>query len=151
MTSYFSQPAGASASNGEVGSPSSPSGTTGGRPTALSNRLTSVLSASYTDSDIRAALGQLDERGIRNTAETRRTLRLDIQKEVIDSNGKIIQDFGKVADVSSSPSPPPFLEPIAMLQKLKIAFFSLRMYSNFRASAQPFQTLTRYATTCASI
>jgi hypothetical protein len=61
--------------------------------------LTSVLSSSYTDADIREALGILDDRETQNTPETRRNLRLDIQKEVIDSNGQIIQDFGKVADV----------------------------------------------------
>lgn len=69
------------------------------RSSALSNRLTSVLSASYADSDIRDALETLDNRNIRNTAETRRQLRLDVQKEVIDSNGAIIRDFGKVAEV----------------------------------------------------
>ncbi|EEP80610.1 conserved hypothetical protein [Uncinocarpus reesii 1704] len=68
------------------------------KPTALSNRLNTVLSTSYTDSDIRDALETLDKRGLENTADTRRTLRLDIQKEVIDSNGSIIQDFGKVAE-----------------------------------------------------
>ncbi|KAI1996538.1 Golgi transport complex subunit 6 [Ophidiomyces ophidiicola] len=68
------------------------------KPTALSNRLNTVLSTSYTDSDIRDALETLDKRSIQNTAETRRTLHLDIQKEVIDSNGSIIQDFRKVAE-----------------------------------------------------
>ncbi|EEQ30432.1 Golgi transport complex subunit 6 [Microsporum canis] len=68
------------------------------RQTALANRLNSALSASYADSEIRDALETLDSRGIQNTAETRRTLRLDVQKEVIDSNGKIIQDFGRVAE-----------------------------------------------------
>lgn len=72
------------------------------KPTALSNRLNTVLSTSYTDADIRDALEILDSRGIENTAETRRTLRLDIQKEVIDSNGSIVQDFGKVAEVRIS-------------------------------------------------
>ncbi|RAO68872.1 uncharacterized protein BHQ10_004884 [Talaromyces amestolkiae] len=68
------------------------------RSTALSNRLTSVLSASYADSDIRDALETLDKRGIKNTAERRRQLRLDIQKEVLDCNGEIVADFGKVAE-----------------------------------------------------
>ncbi|EZF30783.1 hypothetical protein H109_06472 [Trichophyton interdigitale MR816] len=68
------------------------------RQTALANRLNSALAASYADSEFRDALETLDSRGIQNTAETRRTLRLDVQKEVIDSNGKIIQDFGRVAE-----------------------------------------------------
>ena len=33
------------------------------------------------------------------TAETRRQLRLELQKEVIDSNGEIIDEFAKVAEV----------------------------------------------------
>lgn len=38
-------------------------------------------------------------RGIHNTAETRRQLRLDVQKEVVDCNAEIVKDFGKVAEV----------------------------------------------------
>ena len=69
------------------------------RSTALSNKLSSVLSASYADSEIRDALRSLDERETKNTAETRRRLRLDIQKEVIQRNGAVIQEFGHVAEV----------------------------------------------------
>lgn len=69
------------------------------RSNALSNRLTSVLSASYADSDIRDALETLSLRGIHNTAEVRRQLRLDVQKEVVDSNAEIVRDFGLVAEV----------------------------------------------------
>ena len=68
----------------------------GGNP--LSTKLTSVLSTSYVDSEFREALALLDERGVSNSAETRRRLRLDVQKEVIDSNGQIIAEFGRVAD-----------------------------------------------------
>ncbi|KAL1841018.1 hypothetical protein VTJ49DRAFT_7534 [Mycothermus thermophilus] len=64
----------------------------------LSSKVVTVLSSSYTDTEFREALGLLDERGISNTAETRRRLRLDLQKEVIDSNGEIIDDFAKVAE-----------------------------------------------------
>lgn len=101
MSNYFSNPPGAasSGSNGASQSPLSPTGAAVPRSTALSNKLNSVLSASYADSDIRGALEILDGRGIQNTPETRRQLRLDVQKEVIDSNGKIVQDFGKVAEV----------------------------------------------------
>ena len=105
MASYFTPSLASPAQNGSVTSPVSPSGQPSARPTVLSNRLTTVLSSSYTDSDIRDSLNILDGRGTENTAETRRTLRLDIQKEVIDTNGKIIRDFGQVADVSSLPPP----------------------------------------------
>ncbi|KAF2972041.1 hypothetical protein GQX73_g1549 [Xylaria multiplex] len=64
----------------------------------ISSKVTSVLSTSYADSEFREALALLDERGINNSAETRRQLRLDVQKEVIDSNGQIISEFGRVAD-----------------------------------------------------
>ena len=66
---------------------------------AISNKLSSILSVSYADSEIRDALHTLDEKGIRNTAETRRKLRLDAQKEVIQRNGAVIQEFGHVAEV----------------------------------------------------
>ena len=69
------------------------------KPNALSNKLSSVLSASYADSEIRDALRSLDEKGIRNNAETRRKLRLDAQKEVIERDGAIVQEFGHVAEV----------------------------------------------------
>ncbi len=71
------------------------------RSNALSNKLTSVLSASYADLEIRDALQTLDARRVRNTAETRRRLRLDSQKEVIEHNGNIIKDFGHFAEVRS--------------------------------------------------
>ena len=66
---------------------------------AISNKLSSILSASYADSEIRDALHTLDEKGIRNTAETRRKLRLDAQKEVTQRNGAVVQEFGHVAEV----------------------------------------------------
>ncbi|RAL60659.1 hypothetical protein DID88_009977 [Monilinia fructigena] len=68
------------------------------RTNPLSSKVTSVLSASYADSDIRDALSLLDKRGVQNTPETRRQLRLDVQKEVIQSNGDIIREFGHVAE-----------------------------------------------------
>ncbi|KAF2807628.1 oligomeric Golgi complex subunit 6 [Mytilinidion resinicola] len=80
-------------------SPATPSiGVSSRTSNALSSRITSVLSASYADLDIRDALETLNGRGIRNTAETRRQLRLDVQKEVIQCNGDIVKDFGQVAE-----------------------------------------------------
>lgn len=81
--------------------PLSPNTTNAPRSSAFSNKLTSVLSASYTDFDIRDALETLDRRGVKNTPETRRQLRLDVQKEVIECNGAVIKDFGVVAEVGS--------------------------------------------------
>ncbi|KAI1105410.1 oligomeric Golgi complex subunit 6 [Jackrogersella minutella] len=78
--------------------PLSPTGPGGRASNPLSSKVTSVLSTSYADSEFRESLALLDERGISNTAEIRRQLRLDVQKEVIDSNGKIITEFGRVAE-----------------------------------------------------
>lgn len=75
--------------------PSTPSA----RSNALSSKLTSILSTSYADLDIRDALEALDARHLKNTADTRRNLRLDVQKEIIDCNADVIQDFGEVAKV----------------------------------------------------
>ena len=68
------------------------------RSNVLSNKVTSVLSTSYADGDIREALRILDGKRLQNTADTRRNLRLDAQKDVIKCNGDIINDFGKVAE-----------------------------------------------------
>lgn len=69
------------------------------RSNVLANRLTAVLSASYADSEIRDALHTLDESFFQNTAQSRRTLRLDVQKEVIDCDGGIVKEFGLIAEV----------------------------------------------------
>lgn len=73
------------------------------RTHALSSKVTSVLAASYADLEIRNALALLDERKLVNSAKTRRQLRLDVQKEVIESNGAIIREFGHVAEVRQIP------------------------------------------------
>ncbi|CAK4034292.1 Conserved oligomeric Golgi complex subunit 6 [Lecanosticta acicola] len=79
-------------------SPTTPASGAAARSNALQNRITSVLSASYADLEIRDALSILDERGLQNTAEARRNFRLDVQGELIQCNGEIVQDFGKVAE-----------------------------------------------------
>ncbi|KAF2835579.1 oligomeric Golgi complex subunit 6 [Patellaria atrata CBS 101060] len=78
--------------------PNTPAPVAGQRSNALLSRITTVLSASYADLDIRDALETLDARGVKNSQETRRQLRLDVQKEVIQCNGEIVQDFGQVAE-----------------------------------------------------
>ena len=70
---------------------------------ALSNKVSSVLSASYADPEIRDALRHLDERKFQNTASSRRVLLLELQKEVTQRNGDIIKDFGQVAEVRPLP------------------------------------------------
>lgn len=72
----------------------------GQRYTALSSKVTSILSASYADLEIRDALETLDSRGFENTVEARRQLGAKLQSEVISSNGEIIKDFGEVAKVT---------------------------------------------------
>ena len=82
-------------------SPTSPTAATSLSKSAnpLSSKVSSVLSSSYADTEFREALTLLDDRGVLNTAETRRQLRLDLQKEVIDSNAEIVDEFAKVAEV----------------------------------------------------
>ncbi|EFX00773.1 golgi transport complex subunit [Grosmannia clavigera kw1407] len=77
---------------------SSSSSTLKGFSKPLANKVTAVLSSSYADSEFRDSLALLDDRHVQNTAETRRRLRLDIQKEVIESNGEVIAEFGRVAE-----------------------------------------------------
>ena len=69
------------------------------RVNALSSKISSLLSASYADSEIRDVLRTLDEKQIKNGPEIRRNVRLDLQKEVIERNGEIVKDFGHVAEV----------------------------------------------------
>lgn len=80
--------------------PPSPTNSQAPRSNPLSAKVTSVLSASYVDADIKDALALLDKKKFENNSETRRQLRLDVQKEVIESNGDIIHEFGHVAEVS---------------------------------------------------
>lgn len=89
----------ATPSRDDASVPPTPSSLRASNP--LSSKVTSLLSTSYADSDFRDALSLLDERGVHNTPETRRQLRLDLQRELIDSNGEIITEFGKVAEVST--------------------------------------------------
>ena len=76
-----------------------PSSSRGNNP--LTTKLSTVLSNSYSDADFREALALLDERGVGNDARTRRHIRLDVHKEVISSNSLIVDEFGRVADVSA--------------------------------------------------
>ncbi|KAL5424273.1 Golgi transport complex subunit 6 [Paraphaeosphaeria minitans] len=96
-TSYFAERA--TPASQDLLSPASPApGAASRGSNALSARITSVLSASYADLEIRDALETLDARGVQNTADTRRQLRLDVQKEVIQCNGEVVKDFGQVAE-----------------------------------------------------
>ncbi|KAK7899921.1 Golgi transport complex subunit 6 [Exophiala xenobiotica] len=86
--------------SGTLDSPVTPGGdgVSARRTNALSTKLTSVLSSSYAAYEIRDALRLLDARGVHNDEETRRNLKLNAQKEVIDCNAKIVDDFGYVAE-----------------------------------------------------
>ena len=68
------------------------------RGNALSNKLTSVLSSSYADSEIRDALRLYDTRYSDKVSQGI-DLKYEAQKEVIEANGRIVDDFSKVAKV----------------------------------------------------
>lgn len=72
------------------------------RGNALSNKLTSVLSSSYPDSEIRDALRLYDDRygdGLDRDLD----LKYEAQKEVIEANARIVDDFSLVAKVFTRP------------------------------------------------
>ena len=83
-TSHFTERTASPTTNGSgnaILSPTTPS-TAAPRSNALQNRITSVLSASYADVEIRDALSILDARDLTNSAATRRNLRLDVQRDL---------------------------------------------------------------------
>ena len=65
----------------------------------LSQKLTSILSSSYTDADIRDALQALDRRLTHNSPDSRRQLQIIIQDDVIQTNAAIVSEFSKIAEV----------------------------------------------------
>lgn len=69
------------------------------RGNTLSNRLTSVLSFSYADTDIRNALRLYDARYGNKQIGEDLDLKYEAQKEVIEANARIVDDFSKVAQV----------------------------------------------------
>ena len=69
------------------------------RSKVLSGKITNVLSVSYADTEIRDALRALESTNVYNSPDVRRRLHLEVQKEVIDCNGEIIDQFGTVAEV----------------------------------------------------
>lgn len=98
MASYFPEAlASPTLDNEDVFSPITPSTPGPVKSSALQTRITTVLSASYADLEIRDALAILDTRGLQNTAETRRKLRLDAQQDLVQCNAEIVRDFGQVA------------------------------------------------------
>ncbi|SPO01311.1 related to Conserved oligomeric Golgi complex subunit 6 [Cephalotrichum gorgonifer] len=69
-----------------------------GHGNPFSSKVNGVLATSYADSEFREVLSMVDERGLENSSELRRQIRLQLQKEVIESNGEIIREFGHVAE-----------------------------------------------------
>ena len=65
----------------------------------LSQKLSSVLSTSYADADIRDALRALDRRLTHNSPDSRRQLQINIQYDVIQTNAAIVNEFSKIAEV----------------------------------------------------
>ena len=69
------------------------------RSNVLTTKLTSVLSSSYADSEIRDALRVFDQRHKHDDPDTDFDLKYEAQKEVIEANTRIIKDFSEVAKV----------------------------------------------------
>lgn len=69
------------------------------RGTALSNKLTNILSSTYADSETRDALRLFDARYGNDWTNGEFDIRYEVQKEAIEANARIIDDFSKVAKV----------------------------------------------------
>ncbi|KAK9468110.1 oligomeric Golgi complex subunit 6 [Lipomyces arxii] len=78
-------------------SPASPSVPSVSRSNVLSLKLSEILSTSYLDSGIRDALQLLGERIQENTPEIRRQFRANVEAEVIEANGQVLEQFSKIA------------------------------------------------------
>lgn len=64
-----------------------------------SNRLTSILSSSFVDADTRTALRLFDARYSNHGHDPSFDLKYEAQKEAIQANGEIVDDFARVAQV----------------------------------------------------
>lgn len=83
----------------DLDNPLSPDGDTSKRANALSTKLATVLSVSYADTEIREALRLYDVRKSQIENEEQQNLKALAEKEVIDANARIVDDFGHVAAV----------------------------------------------------
>ncbi|KAK9247986.1 oligomeric Golgi complex subunit 6 [Lipomyces tetrasporus] len=83
------------AADAAVKTPTSLSG--GSRSNLLSLKLSEILSTSYSDSSIREALLLLGERIQENTPEMRRQFRANVEAEVIEANGQVLEQFSRIA------------------------------------------------------
>ncbi|KAG6096132.1 hypothetical protein E4U14_008043 [Claviceps sp. LM454 group G7] len=72
--------------------------------TSVSAKVTSVLSMSFSDSEFRDTLSLFDQRMLPNDAKSRRKIRLDLQKDVLECNGLVIDRFGRVVEVELAQS-----------------------------------------------
>ncbi|QPG93850.1 hypothetical protein C2857_003067 [Epichloe festucae Fl1] len=68
------------------------------KSSSLSSKVTSVLSTSFSDTEFREALSLFDQRNLLNNAKTRRQIRLELQRDVMECNGLVIDHFGRVAE-----------------------------------------------------
>ncbi|KAG6017068.1 hypothetical protein E4U43_002372 [Claviceps pusilla] len=65
---------------------------------SLPSKLVSVLSMPFSDSEFRETLSLFDQRNLSNDAKNRRQIRLSLQRDVMNSNGLVIDQFGRVAE-----------------------------------------------------
>lgn len=72
------------------------------RNNLLSNKIATVLSKSYIDPEIKNALSILECQGFNSTPSSRAGLSFEAQEQLIECNGAIVQDFGRIAEVFAS-------------------------------------------------
>lgn len=85
--------------DGAAKTPTSLSVSNSSRSNLLSLKLSEILSTSYADSSTRDALQLLGERIQENTPEMRRQFRANVEAEVIEANGQVLEQFSKIASV----------------------------------------------------
>ncbi|EFY93627.1 Golgi transport complex subunit Cog6, putative [Metarhizium acridum CQMa 102] len=110
---------------------------------SLATKITAVLSTSFSDTEFREALTLIDQQGFANDARNRRQIRINLQKEVIDSNGTIIDNFGRVSEaeyegiktqvaLAQSETSPTLREAASLLEKREEVFTKQRVLSAFK-------------------
>lgn len=92
---------------GGLDSPLSPNenGSAAKKANALSSKLSTVLSSSYADPEIREALRLFDRQDLHQRTRNGQNLKSIAEKEVIDANARILEDFGDVAEVCPKIAP----------------------------------------------
>ncbi|KAK9473175.1 oligomeric Golgi complex subunit 6 [Dipodascopsis tothii] len=82
---------------GAAKAPTSLAVSSAGKSNLLSIKLSEILATTYADGSIKEALVLLGDRVQNNTPEMRRQFRANVEAEVIEANGQVLEQFSKMA------------------------------------------------------